>query len=439
VLVAGLVVVRPSGLVTGSGRAATVPISPLSAQCSGGNRIVVAGVWSGREATEFAKTLGLFQEQTGIQVSYAWDTHSIATVLQSRIKSRCVPDVALLPQPGTMDDFVRNGNLQPLGPIVGSLVGHNYTSAWQQLGSVGGKLYGVWFKGTAKSMIWYRPAAFRAAGIAHTPRTWAELIADARKLRAVGIQPFALGGATGWTLTDWFENIYLATAGPVRYQQLADNKLKWTDPSVRRALTVLAEIFGDRALSGPLSVSSKTTFAQSVDQVFGPHPRAAMVFEGDFVRSYLPASLPQGDARFFNFPSPAVTPSPALEVGGDVAVLFTKRPGAERLIRFLATPAAGEIWAKAGGFISPDRRLPLSSYPDRVSRTLAARLVNAAMVRFGLSDQEPTAFGSDPYQGMWLDFQQFLAHPREIGRLTRELEAGATAAAACVRAVGGDC
>jgi hypothetical protein len=164
-----------------------------------------------------------------------------------------------------------------------------------------------------------------------------------------------------------------------------------------------------------------------------------MVFEGDFVRSYLPPTLPAGDARFFNFPSPGPTHSPALEVGGDVAVLFTKRPGAERLIRFLATPAAGEIWVKAGGFISPNRNLPLSAYPDPLSRTLAARLVNAAMVRFGLSDQEPTAFGSDPYQGMWLDFQQFLARPHAIGRLTRELQSGATAAAACVQAVGGDC
>jgi alpha-glucoside transport system substrate-binding protein len=436
-LVAGLVIVRPGGLVTGGARAA-VPITPLSAQCSGGNRIVVAGVWNGLEATEFAKTLGLFQEQTGIQVSYAYDTHSIATVLGSLIKSKCVPDVALLPQPGTMDGFVRSGQLQPLGPIVGDLVRRNYTPAWQQLGSVGGKLYGVWFKGAAKSMIWYRPAAFRAAGIARPPQTWAGLIADARKLRAVGIQPFAIGGADGWTLTDWFENIYLATAGPVRYQDLAENRIKWTDPSVKRALALLAEIFGDRSFSGPLSVSSKTTFAQSVDQVFGPHPRAAMVFEGDFVRSFLPASAVAG-ARFFNFPSPEPTADPAFEVGGDVAVLFTKRPGAERLIRFLATPAAAKIWVTAGGFISPNRELPLRDYPDPLSRTLAGRLVNASTIRFGLSDQEPTAFGSDPYQGMWLLFQQFLAHPGTIDKLTRELEAGATAAAACVQAVGGDC
>jgi ABC-type glycerol-3-phosphate transport system substrate-binding protein len=437
-VIAGLVIVRPGGLVTGTGQAA-VPIMPLSAQCSGGNRIVVAGVWNGNEATQFVKTLGLFQEETGIQVSYAYDTHSIATVLSSLVQSGCAPDVALLPQPGTMDAFVRNHNLQPLGPIVGRLVRRNYTRAWQELGSVGRTLYGVWFKGAAKSMIWYRPAAFHEAGIARPPQTWAQLIADAHRLLAVGIQPFAIAGADGWTLTDWFENIYLATAGPVRYQELADNRIRWTDPSVKRALALLAEIFGDRALSGSLRLSSASNLADAVGQVFGPHPRAAMVFEGDFVRSYLPASLPPGGARFFNFPSPSPTAAPPIEVGGDVAVLFTKRPGAERLIRFLATPAAAEIWVKAGGFISPNRNLPLSWYPDPLSRRLAQRLVNAAMVRFGLSDQEPPAFGSDPYQGMWRLFQEFLANPRNIDGVTRQLEAGATAAAACQAAVGGDC
>ena len=110
-----------------------------------------------------------------------------------------------------------------------------------------------------------------------------------------------------------------------------------------------------------------------------------------------------------------------------------------RLIRFLATPAAGEVWARAGGFISPNRNVPLSSYPGAIDRQLAARVASAPNVGFGISDQEPPAFGSDPAQGMWAMFQQFLAQPREINKITKELEAGATAAAACEQAVQGGC
>ena len=43
----------------------------------------------------------------------------------------------------------------------------------------------------------------------------------------------SIGGADGWTLTDLFENIYLRTAGPEKYDQLATHKIKWTDPSVK--------------------------------------------------------------------------------------------------------------------------------------------------------------------------------------------------------------
>ncbi len=51
--------------------------------------------------------------------------------------------------------------------------------------------------------------------------------------------------ADGWTLTDLFENIYLRTAGGAKYDQLSTHKLKWTDPSVKAALKVMAQVVGD--------------------------------------------------------------------------------------------------------------------------------------------------------------------------------------------------
>ena len=164
-----------------------------------------------------------------------------------------------------------------------------------------------------------------------------------------------------------------------------------------------------------------------------------MVFEGDYVRSFLPAGYPPSQARFFTFPTQAPSASAPIEVGGNVAVLLSNSAAGKRLLRFLATPGAGEVWARGGGFISPDHNVPLSDYPDAISRRLAARVASAPTVGFGISDQEPPAFGSDPAQGMWAIFQQFLAHPRTVDAITRELQAGATAAAACEKAVGGDC
>jgi alpha-glucoside transport system substrate-binding protein len=427
-LVAGLVLVQPSKLVSHN----AVAVQPWTTQCSGGGRLVVGGVWAGQEASDFARVLGRFQERTGIQVLYVYETHDIVTHLRSALRAGCTPDVVLLPQPGTMADFARHHELKPLAPVAGDLVARNYSPAWQSLGTVDGQLYGVWFKGASKSMIWYRPQALARAGISSPPQTWTELIADAVKLRAAGIQPFAVAGATAWTLTDWFENVYLATAGPVRYQELAQGQLKWTDPSVRHALSLLGELFGNSSLTGG---ASQTSLAKSVAEVFGPHPTAAMVYEGDFVSSFLPSTLRRSDARFFPFPGLDSTS----EVGGDVAVLFSNSRAAHELIRFLATPAAAEPWAGAGGFISPNRAVPLSDYRDPLTRRLAERLVGAGTIRFDLSDQLPPAFGSTDGQGMWLTLQQFLADPSQIDRVTSELQSEASAARACEQAVRGQC
>jgi len=438
-LVIAAVALVPWSRTTTPATAQLVPITQLSTDCAGGGRLVVAGVWSGSEATEFAKVLGLFQEQTGIQVLYAYETRDIATKLEALINSGCVPDVALLPQPGTMADLARRGALKPIAGVAGDLVRQNYSPSWRALGTVDGKLYGVWFKAAEKSLIWYRPSAFTAAGITQPPRTWRQLLSDAARLQAAGIQPFAIGGHDGWTLTDWFENVYLATAGPRRYQQLAENQIKWTDPSVKTALRQLATIFGDPSLIGSTARALNTTFEQSVSDVFGTHPTAAMVFEGDYVRSFLPAGYPPSQAKFFAFPTPTPSASAPIEVGGNVAVLLSNSTAGKRLLRFLATPQAGEIWARGGGFISPNHNVPLSDYPDAISRQLAARVADAPIIGFGISDQAPPAFGSDPAQGMWAIFQQFLAHPHNVDTITRQLQAGATAAAACERAVGGDC
>jgi len=70
-LVIAAVAIVPRSQAATPANVQLVPITPLSTDCTGDGRLVVAGVWSGSEATEFAKVLGLFQEQTGIQVLYA--------------------------------------------------------------------------------------------------------------------------------------------------------------------------------------------------------------------------------------------------------------------------------------------------------------------------------------------------------------------------------
>ncbi len=80
---------------------------------------------------------------------------------------------------------------------------------------------------------------------------------------------YSIGGADGWTLTDLFENIYLRQAGPDKYDQLSTHELKWTDQSVKDALTTMAQVLGDTSnIAGGTSGALQTDFPTSVSKVF---------------------------------------------------------------------------------------------------------------------------------------------------------------------------
>jgi alpha-glucoside transport system substrate-binding protein len=413
---------------------------PFTSQCTH-ERLEVAGVWRGKEARDFRQVLDLFERSTGVHVTYAYQTHGIADTLKERLARKCPPDVALLPQPGFLEDLAKRGYLQPMPSTVRDLVQRNYAGEWRRLATVNGKLYGVWFKAADKSAFWYSRSAFGRAGVVHPPRTWQELMLVAKRLRAAGVTPFSVAGADGWTLTDWFENVYLATAGRAHYDALTEHKLAWTHPTVTAALKRLAEVLGRSDwLAGGTSGALETDFEESTGQVFGRRQSAAMMFEGDFVPSLI-ADQPgaqTSDVGVFAFPSPRGDRPPTV-VGGDVAAQFTKNPVGRKLMEFLATPAAAVPWAREGGFISPNRGLRLDVYPDPTTRRLAQAVVTAQTLRFDLSDLQPPSFGASAGQGMWKILQRYLADTGSVATTTRRLERAARGARLCERLVRGLC
>lgn len=409
-----------------------------------GERLVVAAAWTGTEKEKFTKVLERFEEQTGTEVTFAYTNHAlVAPTLWSRIEAGCPPDVALLPQPGLLADLAGRGQLEPIEDFAGQLVRDNYAPSWRKLGTHADKtLYGVPFKAAHKSTIWYSPATFEDAGV-KPPRTWDELKQVAGRLSAAGVVPFSVAGEDGWTLTDWFENVYLRTAGTEKYQQLTAHEIPWTDPSVKEALATLSEIFGNEEwLAGGYEGTLATSYEGSVRQVFDKHPpKAGMVYEGDFVASATRARVGE-EAEVFDFPAIGGSRS-AVVTGGDAAVLLKgKEPGrqeaAKELIRFLATPQAAEPWAREGGFLSPNNKLALDTYPNPTTRRLAKALREREIV-FDLSDPQPPAFGATAGQGMWEVLQDFLKSPENVDATASRLERAAVAAEECQRAVGGEC
>jgi hypothetical protein len=350
-------------------------------------------------------------------------------VLSTAVQGGNPPDLASVSQPGLVSDFAKRKALKPMDFARGALRA-NYPADVAKLGEINGHLYGIIFKGANKSTVWYNVKAFKNAGVA-TPKTWPQFLKNAKTLKASGIDAYSIGGADGWTLTDLFENIYLRQAGPTKYDQLTTHKIKWTDPSVKAALKTMAAVLGDSGnIAGGTAGALQTDFPTSVSNVFSTKPKAAQVIEGDFVPGVVASSTKLKPQTGYNeFPFPAIGASANyVEGGGDEVMMFKDTPAARALISYLVTPQAAEIWAKRGGFSSPNKKVPASVYPDAITRSVATALSHAKVFRFDLSDLQPASFGATVGQGEFKIFQDFLKNTKNVNGIAKTLESAAAKA-----------
>ncbi|MFE0357000.1 ABC transporter substrate-binding protein [Streptomyces nigra] len=399
-----------------------------------GQTVTVAGVWTGTEQKNFQKVLDAFSEKTGAKTTFVSTGDNVSTVVGSKIEGGNAPDVVMVPQVGVLKQFAQKGWLKPLSATAQKSVDANFAPVWKNYGSIDDTLYGLYFKAAHKSTVWYSPDALAQAGV-EPPTSYDDLLKAGRTVSDSGLAAFSVAGQDGWTLTDWFENVYLSQAGPEKYDALATHQLKWTDASVVKALTTLGELFKDKQLiAGGQKGALNTDFPGSVEKVFGPKPEAGMVYEGDFVAGVAKDQFGRKigeDANFFPFPAVGGGKPPVVS-GGDAAVVLKdgkSQKAGMALLEYLATPEAAAVWAEAGGFLSPNKNVDLASYGDDVTRETAKSLVAAGdSVRFDMSDQAPAAFGGTKGAGEWKLLQDFLRDPSDPKGTAAKLEAAAAKA-----------
>ncbi len=412
---------------TGCGNNPTTTPAPDAIDLTG-KTVEVAATWSGTEQENFQAVLDEFAKRTKATVKYTSGGNDLPVLLNSRIAGGAPPDVAFIPQPGVVAEFAKRGALKELTGDAAAAVTANFSDAWKGLGTIDGKLYGIYFKVANKSVIWYRTDNFDDAGV-QPPKTWDEFKAVSKTLSEAGNTPIVAAGGDGWVLTDWFENVYLRVGGPEKYDKLAKHEIPWTDPTVVKTLEVLADYWRTpKYVQGGPTGAVQVSFTQSIADVFGEKPKSAMLFEGDFVASEINklAKVKVGDgAKFFDWPSIDGS-KPAVVTAGDQAVAFKDTPEAMALMAFLASADAAKIMAAKGGFMSANKKLDPAVYPDETTRALANAVVAAELLRFDMSDLTPQSFGGGTSAHMWVLLQEFLSKPIAPAALAQLLEDAAT-------------
>lgn len=396
----------------------------------GTGTITIFSLWGGSEQEAFAKVLKQFTADTSIKTKYE-SARDFLPVIRTRLAADNPPMVAIIPRPGFVAELAQDDVLIPLEDLGldPDKINENYTETWTKLATVDDTVYGVVAKANSKSTVWYKPQSFQENSF-EVPTDWNQLIDITKQYKAKGKTPWAVGAQgddNSWTLTDWFEQIYVRQAGPEKYSQLFETgEVKFNDQSVKDALTEMTKIVNDQYVEGGIDTALGISFVDGIARVFGKNAKAEMYYEGGFVGGIAidqvnPSLKPGTDIDFFGFPSIGGGDEGLVVGSGDVAAAFVNNEDVAKLLDYLATPEAGKVWVSTGAIASPNKGVTAADYPNELVSKEAKQLQDAKVFRFDGSDLLPGTLG----QNFGTLLQNIIKTPDDMDKLLNDYQSDA--------------
>lgn len=375
---------------------------------AGDGEVTIYGGYGEAQAAAFQQALDEFGDANGIEITFeslaAYDTD-----IQVAIESGQEPDIGMWPQPGGLKNLAEY--LVPLDTVfdtsvpLGTLV-----PGWSDLAVVDGNIMGLPVSANQKSLVFYNPQAFSAAGY-EVPGSEAELVALEAQIQADGSgYPWCAGiesgDATGWAFTDWMEQYVLAVNGSDVYAQWITGDVDFASAEISAAADLVsARLLADGQVNGG-GVSMATDGFGNTAPLFETGGKDAgqcfMLRQGSFITAFMPediqAEIADGDySRISAFPVPAPEGGQAAVIGGgDIFAVFDGHVDEDvaAVAAFIASPEVLK-YQVATGDLSPHATFDLSLYPNDLIRSFGAGLANAEVFGFDASDQMPAAVNGE--------------------------------------------
>ncbi|MBI3746380.1 MAG: extracellular solute-binding protein, partial [Chloroflexi bacterium] len=361
-----------------------------------------------------------WEAKTGNKVKYT-GTRDINTVLTTGVASGVLPDLAGLPGPGQMAEYAKAGALKPLDGVLDVNTYKNETApALVSLGTVNGKLTGVFIKAAVKGLIWYNPKVHDYSSA--PPATWSDLKSQATankgSAQALWCLGLGSGAASGWPGTDWIEDIVLRQSGPQVYNDWWAGKVKWSSDQIKKAFqTYLTDVVANIA-DPTAAVDPTKDFSLAGDPLFKSPPGCVVFHQASFITGLGAFKDKKAGTDYNFFPFPDIDPQYAgsVEGAGDLFGMFRDTDAAKSLLKYLVTAQAQDIWVKAGGALSANKNA--KDYPDDISKRSAALLTNAKNFVFDASDLMPSAMNS----AFWTAMLDITKDPSKLDSVLASLD-----------------
>ncbi|UYN91348.1 MAG: carbohydrate ABC transporter substrate-binding protein [Anaerolineales bacterium] len=373
------------------------PAEPADDMCYGaapGDEVTILYQWSGAEEESFHAAIAPIVEACGLTI--VPESSRDQALLETRIESGDAWNLVFWPTVGPIgsygDQLVA---LDSLGADAG-----NYAPAW--MATSGGSWLGVAVKADPKSIVWYSPVNFDAFGYS-VPTTWDDFVALADQMVADGNVPFAMGfesgDATGWTASDFIQDILLSTQGSAYVNGILDGSVAYNDAGVAGAYEIYSGWATDPAYAvGGAEGSLSTAFSDAILQPFSDPPQAMMVKQSGFAGGAIAAQYPElefgTDFSFFHFPG-----ADGVQGGADWMMAFADTPAVRAIVAYLTSAEGGAHWASTGFGLSPNSG-SAGNYADPINAALADVLAGASAATPDIGDSIQPSFGSAEWRAI---------------------------------------
>ena len=392
--------------------AAAIGCTPSGSQAPS-NEVTVVGSWGGSEQDSFLAMVKPWEDRTGNKVKYT-GSRGLGAYLTTAVASGTLPDLAGLPGPGEMAQFAKAGALKPLENVLDlNTYQADTVPALVDLGKVDGKISGVFIKLSVKGFIWYNTANYDGT----VPANWDGVMStdkgDADSLFCVGLES---GADSGWPGTDWVEDFLIRQSGPEVYDSWVAGTTKWTDPAVKAAFEAFGDVL-EQSFGGAAYVNS-TNFGAGGNELFTDPPGCLFHHQASFISDFFKeqGGAKDGDYDFFVMPEIKSDYAGALTGGGDLFGLFSDKPAAKDLLKYLVTAEAQQIWANRGGFVSANTKV--TTYPNAVEQKSANAIKDATVFRFDGGDLMPGTMKAAFFAAM----VKFAENPGDLDQILADLD-----------------
>lgn len=376
----------------GGGTAPEAPAVEVNEMCMGaqpGDEVSMLYQWSGQEEERLNQILQPLVDTCGIVL--APESTRDQALLDTRVQAGTPPDIAFWQvtqlvqyqnQLKTMDSLGANRD--------------NYSDFFLEPMTIDGKWLGLPVKADIKSIIWYSPVNFEALGYS-VPSTWDELDALVEQMVADGNVPWSMGlesgDATGWTGSDFLQDIMLVQQGPDFVNGIIDGSIPYDDAGVAQAYETYGKWAMDPAYTvGGTQGTLSTAFLAAIYKPFSDPPEAMMVkqsgFAGGEVQKQFPDLVYGTDYDFFPVPG-----AQGLQGAVEPMMAFSDKPAVKAIVAYLSSDLGGANWAKAGFDLSPNKSAA-GNYTDPALMKKGEALASTQGFTPDIGDSIPGGFGS---------------------------------------------